>query len=142
MDLLDSHTVNQILCIPIGDVHQMNKTLWKGSYDRNFSMKDWYLQANKHKFNCGSKGFWNSLWNAKIHERLKSHLWRMATNSFPIGQNLKEWMGIGDRTYAMCGVEVEDAMHIFKHCQVIRALVFTTSWDCRIDAWFVADMRT
>lgn len=61
MELFDSHTINQIMRILIGDVYQMDKIFWKGNSDRNFSVKDCYLQANKHKFNSGSEDFWNNL---------------------------------------------------------------------------------
>lgn len=66
----------------------------------------------------------------------------MVTNSLPTGQNLKERMGIGDRNCAMCGAKVEDAMHIFKQCQVIRVLAFATFWGCCLDSWSIANMKT
>lgn len=66
----------------------------------------------------------------------------MVTNCLPTGQNLKERMGISDGICATRGAKVEDVMHIFKQCQVIKTLAFAISWGCHLNAWSIADIKT
>lgn len=59
----------------------------------------------------------------------------------PNGYIIKEKTDKGNAVCFLCGVEIEDSIHIFKQCHFIRALAFASKWGCRLDNWDVNDIK-
>lgn len=75
---------------------------------------------------------WKSLWDLKIHDRLKLFLWRILANVIPSRSFLASRIGLPDSSCPVCDAELEDLFHIFKKCQPVKILAFASQWGMYI----------
>ncbi|KAF3456757.1 hypothetical protein FNV43_RR01411 [Rhamnella rubrinervis] len=79
--------------------------------------------------------FWEKLWKAKLHERLKVFLWRMVSGALPLKQVIFSRTRKGSPECPCCGNEEESAIHRFKSYEVTKRLAYSSLWGCRLEAW-------
>uniref|UniRef100_A0A803Q8T8 Uncharacterized protein n=1 Tax=Cannabis sativa TaxID=3483 RepID=A0A803Q8T8_CANSA len=82
----DADVASAILCIrPLmssGDI-----TFWKGSKSGHYTVKSGYWVSQCSRFKSPNK-VWESLWQSKIHPRLKLVLWKVWSDILPSKQRL------------------------------------------------------
>lgn len=69
-----------------------------------------------------------------MHKRLKIFLWRSMAGVLPSREIMDARIGIRECLCYICGVEVENYIHLFKECHGVRALTFASYWTCHIEA--------
>jgi hypothetical protein len=74
---------------------------------------------------------WVKLQETRLHERLKMHLWRIATNSLPIKESIQKFAPILDPSCSLCDHQSETFIHLFWECPFARALWFSCSWGLK-----------
>lgn len=66
------------------------------------------------------------IWNAEIHERSKTFLWRILSNALPIRKVLALRFQILDKSCLQCCMGEESQEHVFLECPYARAVRFQT----------------
>ena len=80
----------------------------------------WALQ-NENLSSARIKG---NMWNTKIHERLKMHMWRIAVDILPTWTQLSRFVSDIDPICPLCELAPESSLHLFQ-----QALWFGWFWD-------------
>lgn len=75
------------------------------------------------------------MWNAKIHQHLKVHLWHILAKNLPTREKLGTHFQIVDRECIPYEVKVKSCIHLFKHCPMVKALAFSRKWGLRTKLW-------
>ena len=73
-----------------------------------------------------------------MHERYKMMLWRIAHNILPTRSRLKELGLTQEGECPFCHKKEESCLHLFKDCELAKALWFGNRWNVRIDEWNVS----
>ncbi|KAA8548379.1 hypothetical protein F0562_000063 [Nyssa sinensis] len=73
-----------------------------------------------------SSPIWEKLWMLNIHERRRTFLWRMYSDTLP------SELPIGSITCPLCGAEPESAVHLFFLCKTAKMIWFSM-WGIRTD---------
>jgi hypothetical protein len=73
------------------------------------------------------------LWKYKIHERLKTLVWRIGSAALPTNLNVFSRLSKGSPFCPLCGVDVESALHLFFKCKATKLFWFGTSWGIKAD---------
>lgn len=103
-----------------------DKLLWNRRKRGEFSVKSWYnLLFEDTRLEEGNF-IWALLWKAKLHERLKLFLWRLLAKTIPTKEALSLRIENLNCTYVLCGLEDEICLHLFKNCDFIKRLAFTS----------------
>jgi len=79
----DDASIEAILKIPIPMFQKEDKLVWVLDRKGVFSMRSAYCANQSIHFDDTNKNIWIGIWKAKIHERLKIFLWRIANNALP-----------------------------------------------------------
>jgi hypothetical protein len=72
------------------------------------------------------------IWKAFIHERLKMHLWRIASNLLPTKDSMARYVPDIDTTCGLCEFSPESTIHLFWHCPFARAVWFGSEWGLTV----------
>ncbi len=115
-----------------------DKLCWIADPKGVFSVKSVYKSNHSHTWSCNPDPCWKDLWKCKLHERLKTLIWRIGCNALPTNLNLFSRLSKGSPYCPLCGVEMESIPHLFFKCQVTRVFWFGTSWGVRADLLPVA----
>ena len=87
-----------------------------------FSVKVAYLlyrSENPPSNQDPSKG---KIWKTHLHERFKTHLWRIAANCLPTKEFLCRFISIRDSTCPLCKTDVEFCLHLFALCPFAKVI--------------------
>ncbi len=76
---------------------------------------------------------WKALWKCKIHEALKTLVWRIGSATLPTNLNMFSRISKGSPLCPLCGVDAESAPHLFFRCKATKLFWFRTSWGIRAD---------
>ena len=86
---------------------------------------------------AASDPIWHKLWKSKIHERLKTFVWRIGCGILPTNLNIFSHMSIGDLRCPLYNSELESVSHVFFQCQATKMFWFGTCWGVRADLFVV-----
>ena len=70
--------------------------------------------------------FWNGIWKAKLHERHKMMIWRIAASYLPTKDKLSRFVDIGDVYFPLYRLEIETSLHLFALCPIAKAVWFSS----------------
>jgi hypothetical protein len=82
---------------------------------------------------------WHKLWKCKIHERLKTLVWRIGSGASLTNLNFFSRLPKGDLGFPLCNSDVEFVSHLFLKCQATKMFWFRTCWGVRADLLLVND---
>ena len=105
-----------------------DKLCWIADPKGVFSVKSVYKLNLSHTWPCNPDPCSKALWKCKLHERLKTLIWRIGCNALPTNLNIFSRLSIGSPLCPLYGVEVESISHLFFKCEVTRVFWFGTSW--------------
>ncbi|KAF3436938.1 hypothetical protein FNV43_RR19691 [Rhamnella rubrinervis] len=97
-----------------------DKLIWIGNKTGQFSVRDCYLAGFNTSREEEGDDFWDKLWKAKIHERLKVFLWRLVSGALPLNQVIYGKTRKGFPFCPCCGIEEESVLHRFKGCETTK----------------------
>jgi hypothetical protein len=130
-EYFDEDSVNAICQIHLPLRPSPNKLCWIADPKGVFSVKSAYKLNLCHTWPSNPDTCWKALWKCKIHERLKTLIWRIGCNALPTNLNIFSRLSKGCLLCPLCGVEAESIPHIFFKCEVTRMFWFGTSWGIR-----------
>ncbi|PKI59227.1 hypothetical protein CRG98_020390 [Punica granatum] len=81
--LFEHDSVHNILKIHLSQTDFEDSAKWTPNSSGKHSIKSFYLTDQQHRFHDHSEISWKAIWNLKIHERFKLHLWRIGSESLP-----------------------------------------------------------
>jgi hypothetical protein len=81
--LFNEVTVQAIKNIPCWAVGQKDRWIWLKTNLGELTVKSAYKEISHQGINALSSNFFSKLWKLPIHERLKMHLWRIASKLLP-----------------------------------------------------------
>lgn len=130
-ELFDPVSVKAICRIPIPLAYKQDKLVWVANSKGEFSVKSdaKVIQAPVLAVPCHP--VWKLLWKSKLHERLKTFVWRIGSDTLPTNLKLHLKMGIGDPCCPLCLGAEESTVHLFFKCPVTRAIWFRLCWGLR-----------
>jgi hypothetical protein len=134
--LVDQHSLEAILEIPIPMHAPQDKLIWTLSPSGCFSVKSAIsscLAPGNPLTHLNS--IWHQLWKLKLHERFKVFMWRLGSNSIPTKLVLAQRIGSGDTMRPLCNLEEESYSHIFLKCQAVRLIWFGLNWGIHPDSF-------
>lgn len=87
----------------------------------NLAARHWQLQRRQGASSSGNgvAAIWKKLWSLQVPPRIRVFLWRVATHSLPLGQNLRI-RNISDGICRICLQELETDRHCFFECPWVR----------------------
>lgn len=126
-NLFDPPSAQAILNMHIPQREEQDVAIWTPDSKGRFSVKTAYhYHADQaHRFNIQSplsKKEWNILWNAKLQDRLKLLVWRIAWEALPVRSRVSAFMRQTDDYATLCPLcqgEMERMVHIFLSCPLI-----------------------
>ncbi|KAG8374339.1 hypothetical protein BUALT_Bualt11G0121400 [Buddleja alternifolia] len=128
---------NEIMKIRIPTCLEPRRALWIPSTSGKFTVSSSYFEDQHQRFLETKKeepGFWKRLWKAKIHDRFKMFLWRVALDILPTGTKLHRFIRNITPRCVLCGGEIsESANHLFLSCQFSRAVWWRSKWGLRLN---------
>jgi hypothetical protein len=65
-----------------------DKLCWIADPKGVFSVKSVYKSNHSHTWPCNPDPCWKDLWKCKLHERLKTLIWRIGCNALPTNLNI------------------------------------------------------
>ena len=88
------------------------------------TVKSTYKEFCLHASQSGSAPVTKKIWKLSIHERLKMHLWRIASNLLPSKAGMSTFTPTLDTTCCLCENSPETITHLLWECSLARALWF------------------
>ncbi|KAK6163315.1 hypothetical protein DH2020_000179 [Rehmannia glutinosa] len=128
----DAEDANLILGIPLPRCDREDQLIWHFTRNGKYSVKTGYHLAKRYYYlkteelrGGGSSGLndklsWLFIWSSNIPEKIKITVWRLATNSLPLRQNLARKKIITDTTCPLCDGDEETAIHRVIDCDFAR----------------------
>ncbi|KAL3849582.1 hypothetical protein ACJIZ3_011464 [Penstemon smallii] len=127
--IFDLDTVHEILKTPIDAENETTKLLWTPSKSGVFLTKSAYLSIIKPRLLAPNfDPLWKKNWKAKIHDRHKIFLWKLANDSFPTKSRLAKNFPIEDTSCCFCFNEAETIEHLFFNCPFAEKNFFCSKW--------------
>ena len=116
--------VHMIHSIPPSSTNQPDALIWRGSINRNFTLRSaYYIQMEMNKrglATCStdkeSTNFWKQLWALKFPNNQKKFLWRASQEILPTKGNLWRRKIMDDPLCPICGLTEETTFHILWQC--------------------------
>ena len=105
-----------------------DRWIWTKTNNGELSVKSIYKESFEDEDHTESRLVLKRIWKSKLHDRLKMHLWRIASGILPTKDKCLRFNYNQDNCCYLCEVEAETPIHLFWHCQVARALWFESSW--------------
>ncbi|KAK6122177.1 hypothetical protein DH2020_044081 [Rehmannia glutinosa] len=128
----DTEDANLILGIPLPRCDRDDQLVWHFTRNGKYSVKTGYHLAKRHYYlkteeskGGGSSGShdkppWLFIWSSNIPEKIKLSVWRLATNSLPLRQNLRRKKIITDTSCPLCDQDEETTIHRAIDCDFAR----------------------
>ncbi|KAK6163630.1 hypothetical protein DH2020_000494 [Rehmannia glutinosa] len=119
----DTEDASLILGIPLPRCDRDDQLVWHFTRNGKYSVKTGYHLAKRHYYfkteelrGGGSSGShdkppWLFIWSSNIPKKIKLTVWRLATNSLPLRQNLRRKKIITDTLCPLCDQDEETAIH-------------------------------
>uniref|UniRef100_A0A803NTT8 Reverse transcriptase domain-containing protein n=1 Tax=Cannabis sativa TaxID=3483 RepID=A0A803NTT8_CANSA len=104
--------------IPRLPPNHKDQVIWKENKSGVFSVKSAYWVDQGHRMNP-KKDILKWIWKGEMHPRLSVSLWRFLNEAIPTRNKLPF---VEDKECLLCGLEQETCLHIFRDCEVSRAL--------------------
>ena len=127
-EFFDEDSITAICRIHLPLQPTSDKLCWIDDPKGVFSVKSVYKSNHCHIWPGNPDPCWKELWKCKLHERLKTLIWRIGCNALPTNLNLFSRLSKGSPYCPLCGVEMESIPHLFFKRQVTRVFWFGTSW--------------
>uniref|UniRef100_A0A803P5V7 Reverse transcriptase domain-containing protein n=1 Tax=Cannabis sativa TaxID=3483 RepID=A0A803P5V7_CANSA len=121
--------------LPQGDAR--DSWLWMGEPNGTFSIKSACRLVKGHTETTTSSPTWKTIWNSKVHHRLKFLWWQLARDSFPTRGKLSTFMNLPSNLCPLCDQQIETTMHLFWKCNLAKAIWFNTRWGIRTECVMV-----
>jgi hypothetical protein len=134
--VFNNNTVKAIQNIHLSRSPQPNKLCWAPSSTGKFTAKSAYWLDQQPRFeNLGplSPAEWKSLWNLKIHERLKLFLWKIAWGLLPTMATLNVGFRVNSTQCQLCNSGVKTLEHLFIECPITRIAWHLSPWPIRFN---------
>ena len=80
------------------------------------------------------------VWKSRLHEKLKMHLWRIATNVLPTKDVISQFANV-EVGCPLCNLFDESPLHIFALCPIAKSLWFHSQWGVRTDSLGLASIH-
>ena len=121
-------TVDDILSIKLGEVHDRDKLLWKETKSGCFSVKTAYQVALRlkqpqnveHSTAREDKKFWNKMWKLPIPPKVRNFMWRACSDILPTSANLCRRRIPVASTRTICQQHEKTVAHILWECPLAR----------------------
>uniref|UniRef100_A0A2N9GPX3 Reverse transcriptase zinc-binding domain-containing protein n=1 Tax=Fagus sylvatica TaxID=28930 RepID=A0A2N9GPX3_FAGSY len=128
-DLFNEETVLAIKNIPRWSREQEDKWVWLKTTSGEFSVKSAYKEICQPapSFHCSP--VFAKIWKSTLHDRLKMHLWRIASNLLPTKASLVRFDSNMDSSCSLCDHHLETSIHLFWECSLARAVWFGSEWS-------------
>nr|XP_048317975.1 uncharacterized protein LOC125418473 [Ziziphus jujuba var. spinosa] len=84
--LFDREAARNIAKIPISNSELEDKIIWSGANNGHFTIKSAFLLEFWKSYPTSS--WWQVLWMANIHDRVKFFIWKLANRGLPTASNL------------------------------------------------------
>ena len=128
-DLFNEETVLAIKNIPRWCREQEDKWVWLKTTSGELSVKSAYKEIclPAPSFHCSS--VFDKIWN----DKLKMHLWRIASNLLPTKASLARFDSNMDSSCSLCDHHLETSIHLFWECPLARVVWFGSEWCIRTD---------
>ena len=124
----DQDTVKAIKAIPICPKANLDKWIWLNSCHGDHTLKSAYWALQNENLSFASNTIKGNMWNTKIHERLKMHLWRIVVDILPTRTQLSKFVSNIDPICPLCELTPESSLHLFQHFPVTQSLWFGSCW--------------
>ena len=134
-EIFEPASAQAILALPIPQRRRPDKLIWIPDAKGAFSVKSVY-KAN-HNFSITTslnEAQWKGLWKIKTTERIRTLIWRMATNSLPTKDILNQRFETFNSSCVLRGNEAESICHLFFTCPIVRAVWFESCWGFRTNS--------
>ena len=128
----DHHVL--ILKIPIFPTNNKDQWAWTYTSSRELSVRLAYWRC-KESMQHNIDPFWNCIWKAKLHERHKMMIWRIATSCLPTKDKLSRFVDIGDVYCPLYRLETKTSLHLFALCPIAKVVWFSSKWGLRMDSF-------
>ncbi|XP_060667225.1 uncharacterized protein LOC132799426 [Ziziphus jujuba] len=117
---------------------QEDKVIWTATKSSSFTIKSAYNLEEEGEESDVS--WWKHLWKSKIHERTKFFLWQLAN---ALLSNLADRGVTLDNLDCAYGCNcVENEVHVFLQCEVVRRLSFASPWGIRWEESGINDIMS
>uniref|UniRef100_A0A2N9IKL2 Reverse transcriptase zinc-binding domain-containing protein n=1 Tax=Fagus sylvatica TaxID=28930 RepID=A0A2N9IKL2_FAGSY len=137
--LFNDEIVQAIKNIPRWSNGQEDKWIWLKTTSGDLIVKSAYKEITYQEHNHNHSTIFGKIWKLHIHERLKMHLWRIASNLLPTKAALSRFANNMDVSCSLCDYICESDIHLFWTCPLARALWFESEWCIRTDVILVPD---
>jgi hypothetical protein len=129
-------TIKNILCWAVG---QKDRRIWLKTNSGELTVKSACKEISHQGINALSNNFFSKLWKLPIHERLKMHLWHIASKLLPTKAALSRFDPNLNISCSLCDWPVESDCHLFWECPLAQALCFRSEWSIRTNAIQLSD---
>uniref|UniRef100_A0A2N9HLN9 Ribonucleotide reductase large subunit domain-containing protein n=1 Tax=Fagus sylvatica TaxID=28930 RepID=A0A2N9HLN9_FAGSY len=120
----DEESVATILNIPRRNWVQQDTWCWSLTTNSQMTVKSAYKELCLHASQLGSAPLMEKIWKLSIHERLKMHLWRIASNLLPSKAGISTFTPTLDTICYLYENSPETITHLLWECSLARALWF------------------
>ncbi|PKI66159.1 hypothetical protein CRG98_013457 [Punica granatum] len=120
--LVEQGMVENILEIHLAQEDYEDAANWTPNASRKHSVKSFYLTDQQHRFQSNNEIVWKAIWNLKIHERFKLHLWRIASECLP-------WFSKESAPCPLCQTNSDSVDNLFRYCIFYRVAWRESPWD-------------
>jgi ribonuclease HI len=115
----------------------MDRISWHWEKDGDYSVRSAYhlLCSDRESSIPGPSSssddkLWKEIWKAKIPNKIKNFMWRLAKNILPTRANLLK-KGIHlDASCPLCHISDENAQHLFMQCNLVKLAFFASALGC------------
>lgn len=123
--------------IPLSIHHIKDALFWLWTQSGQYSYKSEF-RFLKHKANgegveetqADEKKFWHSIWDLRIHNKIKIFLWKACHNSIPTKTNLMRWHITNNPLCAWCLLEEESPIHsLWSSCSGLDSVWSSSKWS-------------
>jgi hypothetical protein len=135
--MFDQVFVSAILRISLPLVLRVDKLTWVANPKGVFTVKSTLVLLQMHIWPAASDPIWHKFWKCKMHERLKTLIWRIGCGALPTNLNFFTRMAKGDPSCPLCNADFEFVAHLFFKCQATKMFWFGTCWGIRADLFLV-----
>ena len=133
-ELFNDATVQAIKNIPCWSLGQEDRWIWLKTNSSELTVKLAYKELTHQDSNPHASTIFGKIWQLPIHERLKMHLWCIASNLLPTKAAISRFATNIDAACCFCDHPVESVIHFFLVCPLARALWFGSEWCIKTDA--------
>jgi ribonuclease HI len=115
-EMFDQVSVSAIMRISLPLVPRPDELTWVADSKCLFSVKSVLLLLQNHTWPAAPDPVWKKLWKCRMHERLRTLVWRIGSGALPTNLNFFTRMAKGDPCCPLCKAEVESVAHLFFKC--------------------------